>query len=452
MLPAQGDPTDMNRELASLYPAHLEYVTEATGRALEGAGFDGVLIAGGAQRMIFLDDMPYPYKVNPHLKWWVPVLDNPNCFLAVRPGHKPLLVYWQPADYWHKPASDPAGFWVEHFDVRVVAEPSDARRHLPADLSRFAAITEAEGEIEGWGLSSVNPDGLLDRLHFARAWKSEYEIECMRRANEAGARGHVAAAEAFTQGASEYDIHVAYMRATRHTENELPYGNIIALNEHAAILHYQFLDRETPSERRSFLIDAGATFHGYASDITRTYAGEASEFDELVQRMERAQQEICAMVRPGRDYREIHFYAHRKIGEILSDMKITSMSADAAYESGVTRTFLPHGVGHYIGLQTHDVGGFMADESGKTIAKPAEHPFLRLTRTVEESQVFTIEPGLYFIEMLLAELRRSEHSSAMNWEKIETLQPFGGVRIEDDVVVRRDGHENLTRAAFASVL
>lgn len=442
----------MNRDLASLYPAHLESVTAAATRALEAARLDGMIVVGGAQRMIFLDDMPYPYKVNPHLKWWVPILDNPNCFLSFRPGEKPTLVYWQPADYWHKPASDPEGFWVEHFDVKVVADPAQARELLPKDMSRFAAIAENDDELADWGLASINPDGLLDRLHFARAWKSEYEIECMRRANEAAARGHVAAAEAFRAGASEYAIHVAYMGATGHTESELPYGNIIALNEHAAILHYQFLDRDAPRDRLSFLIDAGATFHGYASDITRTYSSEDGGFDELVQRMESAQQELCAMIRPGRDYREIHFSAHRKVGEILADMKFTSMSADAAYESGITRTFLPHGIGHYIGLQTHDVGGFMADETGKTIPKPKDHPFLRLTRVVEDSQAFTIEPGFYFIDMLLEELRSSEHSAQMDWEKIDRFRPFGGVRIEDDVVVRKSGHENLTRAAFASAL
>lgn len=442
----------MNRELASLYPDHLSSVRTATERALEASGLEGLVVVGGAQRMIFLDDMPYPYKVNPHLKWWVPVLDNPNCLLSFKAGERPVLVYWQPADYWHKPASDPEGFWVEHFDVRVVRDPSEARAQLAEDLSQFGVIGENPEEVEDWGFASENPDGLLDRLHFARAWKSEYEIECMRRANEAAARGHVAAAEAFRAGATEYEIHLAYVRATGHTENELPYGNIIALNEHAAVLHYQMLEREHSSqERRSFLIDAGATFHGYASDITRTYSARNDEFDELVGRMDRAQQDICGMVRPGRDYREVHFFAHRKVGEILADMKFTSMSADAAYESGVTRTFLPHGVGHYIGLQTHDVGGFMADETGRTIPKPEGHPFLRLTRTVEEGQVFTIEPGLYFIDMLLAELREGAHAKEMNWERIDSFRPFGGVRIEDDIVVRSGGHENLTRAAFSSL-
>ena len=439
----------MNRELATLYPAHLDMVRSVHDRVLSETEYDGVIIAGGGQRMIFLDDMPYPFKANPHLKWWAPVVDNPHCYLIYTPGAKPRLIYWQPADYWHKTASYPTDFWVEHFDVHVIAEQSQARGAMPDDVSRYAFISEDEDP--AFAVSAVNPRGLLDRIDFARAWKTEYEIECMRRANESGARGHVAAERAFREGASEFEIHVDYLRASRHMEHELPYGNIIALNEHAAILHYQVPERMSPESRHSFLIDAGGQFNGYASDITRTWSGGDAGFTELVERMDEAQRQICSMVRPGRDYREVHFFAHRKVGEILSDMKFTTMSADGAYDSGLTRTFLPHGVGHYIGLQTHDVGGFLADDTGKTIAKPEGHPFLRLTRTAEERQVFTIEPGLYFIDMLLADLKQTDLASDVNWERVDAFRKFGGVRIEDDIVVRAEGHENLTRNAFKQI-
>lgn len=437
----------MNRDLASLYPTHLDAVRTSYDKALDASQYDGVIIAGGRQRMLFLDDNPYPFKVNPQLKWWLPVVDNPNCFLVYTPGSRPLFAYWQPVDYWHKPASNPEGYWVEHFDVRVIADAEELRQFLPNDTSRYAYIGEENYlNVE---VGAETPRGLVDRIDYARAWKSEYEIECMRRANEASVLGHRAAERAFQEGASEYEIHFAYTAAAGQTDNMLPYGNIVAVNEHAAVLHYQFLDRARPSERHSFLIDAGATFNGYASDITRTYSAGDAEFAELIERMDVAQRQICAMVKPGRDYREVHFFAHRKVGEILSDMKFTTLTAEAAYESGLTRTFLPHGVGHYIGLQVHDVGGFLADETGRTIAKPDNHPFLRLTRTVEERQAFTIEPGLYFIDMLLEELRSTELASSVNWDRVDRFRKFGGVRIEDDVVVRGDGHENLTRAAFS---
>ncbi|HVR44295.1 MAG TPA: Xaa-Pro dipeptidase, partial [Thermoanaerobaculia bacterium] len=297
-------------------------------------------------------------------------------------------------------------------------------------------------------LTNPNPPQLLNRLHYDRAWKTEYEIECMRRANEIGVRGHRAAERAFRDGASELDIHLEYLRASRHTEAELPYGNIIALNQHAAVLHYQHQERETPAAVHSFLIDAGASFNGYASDITRTWSSASDEFAELVASVDRLEQELCAAVRPGIDYREVHRMAHRKVAEVLRRHRFIEIDPEEAVTKGVTSAFFPHGIGHYIGLQVHDVGGFQADPEGNEIPKPEGHPYLRLTRVVEPGQVFTIEPGIYFIDSLLADLR-GKGGRGLNWDRIDAFRKYGGVRIEDDVVVRDEGVENLTRAAFA---
>ena len=90
----------------------------------------------------------------------------------------------------------------------------------------------------------------------------------MRQSNRIAVAGHKAAKNAFYEGASEYDIQQAYLKATQHIETETPYGNIVALNENTSILHYTSLERNVPQAHRSFLLDAGANFHGYASDIT----------------------------------------------------------------------------------------------------------------------------------------------------------------------------------------
>ena len=361
----------MEKELSELYPDHIRTLKDRHDRILAETGFDHVVIFGGSERTVFLDDYPYPFKVNPHFKAWVPVLSNPNCFLVYTPGQKPLLIYFRPVDYWHKPAGQPQGYWVEQFDIRMTGTLEDARVLLPAD-GRTALIGEADGEVESWGFGAVNPNELLDRIHYARAWKTDYEIECMRRANALGVRGHLAAVRAFRDGVSEYEIHLQYLRATAHNEAQLPYSNIIAINENASVLHYQHQEREAlaSEKRHSFLIDAGATFNGYASDITRTYSQRPDEFQDLVEAMDSSQQELCAEVHPGLDYRELHLSAHRKVAALLVRFGFVNMSADAAVESGVTRTFLPHGVGHLIGLQVHDVGGFMKEESGGSIPKP----------------------------------------------------------------------------------
>jgi len=134
---------------------------------------------------------------------------------------------------------------------------------------------------------------------------------------------------------------------------------------------------------------------------------------------------------------------------VLREHGFIRMSAESAVTSGVTSTFLPHGLGHPIGLQVHDVAGFQQNERGGTISRPDGHPYLRMTRALEPGMVVTIEPGLYFIDMLLAELRDKPVSADINWAKVDAFRQYGGIRIEDDVVCTDGVPENLTRDAFA---
>jgi Xaa-Pro dipeptidase len=201
---------------------------------------------------------------------------------------------------------------------------------------------------------------------------------------------------------------------------------------------------------RSFLIDAGASTAGYASDITRTYATpQAAEFQALIDSVDAAQQGFVAKVRAGQSYPELHIHAHHVLAGVLREHGFIRMSAESAVESGVSSAFFPHGLGHPIGLQVHDVAGFQQSEHGGTIARPAGHPYLRMTRVLEPGMVVTIEPGLYFIDMLLAELRDQPVSTDIDWAKVDAFRQYGGIRIEDDVVCTDGAPENLTRDAFA---
>ena len=134
---------------------------------------------------------------------------------------------------------------------------------------------------------------------------------------------------------------------------------------------------------------------------------------------------------------------------MLRDLNVVKMTPEAMLETGVSSIFFPHGLGHPIGLQVHDVAGFMESDAGGTLAKPDGHPFLRMTRTLEPGMVVTIEPGLYFIDLLLAKLKAGPHADAVGWGVVEHLRRFGGVRIEDDVHCTDGEPENLTRDAFA---
>ena len=441
---------DRLEKLATLYRAHTTVLKLRHDRALGATGYDHAVIFGGAQHIAFLDDHPYPFKVNPHFKWWVPVVDNPNCFIVYTPGVKPKLVFWQPIDYWYKPADTPSGWWTAPFDIEIIRNPEDAKNFIPKGHSAF--IGEWNDTFESWGDLEPNPDPLLTRLHYDRAYKTEYEIECIRGANEVGARGHIAAEKAYREGESEFEIHIAYLLGTLQAEEELPYANIIALNDHGSVLHYvnHVRQRHERHHRHSFLIDAGGQFNGYASDITRTHSEKRDEFRDLIKAMDSMQQSVCAEVKPKVNYIDLHVQAHQKIAQILADFKfVNDLDANAIVEKRISSAFFPHGLGHFLGLQVHDVGGFMKDNLGACIDKPEGHPYLRLTRVVEPSHVFTIEPGLYFTQPLLDELQKSDNAKFINWKKVDEFRKFGGIRIEDDIVVTDNGHENLTREAFA---
>jgi Xaa-Pro dipeptidase len=435
--------------LDQLYEQHVQTLTQRADRALAASGFDALVIHAGCPPTQFLDDQDYPFKVNPHFKAWVPILDNPQCLLVYAPGRRPRVLFHQPNDYWHQPAGLPQEPWTAAVDITPIADPAKAGTHW-AKLGRVAFIGPS-GCSPAVEVQSSNNAELLARLHYDRAVKTEYELECLRRANDLGAYGHLAALAAFRQGASEYEAHMQYLEACLQREEEMPYNNIVAYNEHAAILHYQHLDRRPPDELRSFLIDAGAQFRGYASDITRTHAASAGLYADLIVALNTAQMSLCGEIVAGRDYREVHLSAHRILGDLLQQFGLIKLPGQAALEQGVTSVFFPHGIGHLLGLQVHDVGGVMGSVQGGERKRPEGHPHLRLTRMLEPGVVVTVEPGIYLIDSLLRAANADARRPHIDWALVEALRPYGGIRIEDDVATTAAAPENMTRAAFAKL-
>jgi Xaa-Pro dipeptidase len=451
-LPWQRATTMSSEQTSTLgkhFPEHIQVLLARHQDALEDAGLDAIAIFSGRRKVAFLDDKTYPFEANPHFKSWLPLGDLEDSWILFKPGDKPLLVYHQPDDYWHKPPADPDGFWTAHFEIRIISKPEHASRVLPQEPSNTAFIGEESELAKTLGFTAVNPEVIVNRLHYGRAAKTDYELDCMREASRLAALGHQAAQSAFIQGRSELEIHQAYLAASQHTDADLPYSSIVALNENAAVLHYQHLERSAPSPVRSFLIDAGCTSNGYASDITRSYSKSDDEFGELITAMDKRQREMTQGARSGVDYRQLHLSAHFAIAGVLQQFGLVNLEPELIVETGISSAFFPHGLGHLLGLQVHDVGGFQKGNDGGFIERPAGHPHLRLTRTLAANQVLTIEPGLYFIEPLLDKLKENGLGRHLNWKRVDQFLPYGGIRIEDDVVIAENGEpENLTRDAF----
>ena len=434
--------------------AHLTALAGQWEQALEAHGFDAAVVPAGDSPMYFQDDQAPPFHPNPHFARFFPSDDCERSVLLLRPDAPPKVYFHQPAGYWHAPPALPN--WTAALDVAVyadVAELRDAVAKGLADVRRVALVGPAQTNEFNLPLANVNPKELVNRLLFDRATKTPFEAACIRDASAIAVRGHLAARDAFHNGGSEFDIHLAYLAASSQQEAKLPYPSIVALNEHAGVLHYQHYDRVRPPGTRSFLIDAGGRASGYHSDITRTYsATPGDDFDALVQAMDAQQQALAAAVRPGTSYIELQTRMHQAVAAVLVEFGLVRCSAESAFEQEITDVFVPHGLGHLLGLQTHDVGGRLADPDGNEVPPPERFPTLRYTRGIDVGHVITVEPGLYFIPMLLDALAAEPAGKDVDWPRVKAFLPCGGVRVEDNVLVGEDETENLTRPAFAAAL
>ncbi|MEL7061980.1 MAG: M24 family metallopeptidase, partial [Acidobacteriota bacterium] len=280
--------------------------------------------------------------------------------------------------------------------------------------------------------------------------KTDYEIALTRVACERAAEGHRAAHGCFLDGGSERDVTLAYLRAADQLEADLPYDAIVAFDEKAAVLHYENKRGADAAPGRLLLLDAGAGHHGYASDISRTWTVDDAPdaMRALVEGVDALERRLVEAIAPGRDFAELHLEAHRGVAELLHEVGIVRSSPAEAVDRQLTRAFFPHGIGHGLGLAVHEVGGRLADPDGGERTPPDGH-VLRTTRRLEPGHLVTIEPGLYFIPMLLEPWRQGADAAVVDWDLVDQLTPFGGVRIEDDVLCTDDGFEDLTRPLLA---
>jgi Xaa-Pro dipeptidase len=415
----------------TLHVAHVEELSRGLASALERTGFDALVVHSGTPlKRTDADDQYWPLRPTPHFQHWTP-LAEPGCLLIVVPGHKPVLVRPPVQSFWEAPAAPETDhFWSSFEVVERVPELPAGRIAFVGDDARAAAELK---------IPDVNPPELVRALDALRVRKTPYEVACLAEANRRAAAGHQELRRLFRDAdESELQLHLAFLGATRQDDAETPYKNIVALGKHAATLHHvSYEKRSRPAQ--SLLVDAGASFAGYGSDITRTWVkgggAAAGAFSQLVAGMEAMQQRLCSQVRVGMPYEELHDESHRQVARILREVGISRLPADELVSRGITRAFYPHGLGHSLGLQCHDVGCALRPPR-------QDNPFLRNTSEIAPRQVFTIEPGLYFIEALLAPLRKS---TDIDWKLVDALAAFGGIRIEDDVVVQERGIRNLTR-------
>lgn len=451
MTTRERDTATRDRELDRLYVAHVADLVVRYSRVLEAPdqaddAWDAIALHSGSpvKRSAF-DDQYWPLRPVPHWQHWLP-LAEPDCALIVRPGQRPRLVVPASRSFWERPAPPPTRAFLDVFEVSHVDDAAGVRALLGP--GRVAFLGEDAARAASWGLEpeAVAPSHLVRALDELRVRKTPYEIACLVEANRRARAGHQALRDAFREAdASELRLHLLYLEATAQDDWETPYKNIVALGPSAATLHHVAYGRRAEKrEAESLLVDAGATCRGYGADVTRTWikgdGAAASAFGHLVSGLEAVQQALCAAVRVGLPYEDLHEESHHRAAQLLREVGIVRGSVEEAVATGVTRAFYPHGLGHSLGLQTHDVGCGLKQPR-------ATNPFLRNTTVIAPDQVFTIEPGVYFIDELLGPVRAGPRGALVDWDLVDTLATLGGVRIEDDLLVTAgdDRIRNLTR-------
>ena len=161
--------------------------------------------------------------------------------------------------------------------------------------------------------------------------------------------------------------------------------------------------------------------------------------------MEKLELTLVAQIKPGMAYQDLHTSALQGIANLLVAHDLCTGTEGDLLAQEIPQLFMPHGVGHLLGIQVHDVGGHQQDISGASSSPPKHSPALRNTRVMEENMVFTVEPGFYFIPILLEPERAQARGKLINWQLVDELYPCGGIRVEDNIRVIADGAENLTR-------
>ena len=281
-------------------------------------------------------------------------------------------------------------------------------------------------------------------LNHIRRQKDEVELARMRAAERATSAGFAAIAPLIEPGRTEREVQIELEAAFfRNGGDFLAFETIVGGGPNSAVLHFPPTSRPF-ADGDLVLIDAGAEYRGYASDITRTYPASGrftSEQQEIYAIVQSAGAEATTTCTAGTEWREVHRTAALVIAAGLVELGLLRGQPESLVECGAQSVFFPHGVGHMVGLGIRDAGEVLR---GREPAE-GEFPRLRVDLPLETGHVFTVEPGIYFVQALIHDAEfRERHRDAVNWERAENMLGFGGIRIENNVLITDDGPEVLT--------
>lgn len=423
-----------------------------------------VVLQGGESPTRYCSDFEPVFRQESYFHWVFGV-EEPDCFgaLDVERGKAVVFVPKLPESYavWmgklHTCEHLAAKYAVD--EVLYVDELADALRTRGAqtlltlrgrnsDSGRMSKEAHFPG-IEGFKVDSMT---LYETIAELRVFKTPQELEVIRYTNKVSSDAHKEVMRRVRPGMFEYQLESVFLSWCYGTggARHVSYTCICGSGTNSAVLHYGHAG--APNDRAlqdgdMCLFDMGCEYYCYTSDITCSFPANGrftADQRGIYNAVLAASTAVLAALRPGVLWPDMHRLAERIMLAALRDMGLLRGDLDSMMEARLGATFMPHGLGHFMGLDTHDVGGYLSKEP----PRPTEAGLkcLRTARALQAGMVITVEPGCYFIECLLDQALESPTlSQFLVPEELKRFRHFGGVRIEDDVLITQDGHENLTQ-------
>jgi len=422
-----------------------------------------VMLQGGASRMKYDTDREFLFEQESFFQYLFGVKE-PGFYGAIQVGTgKTILFMPRLPEEWGvwMGRIQPPGHFQDTYEVDEVLFTDEIVSTLaamkPASLLLLLGKNSDSGamsipaQFPGIENFKTNFDILSPELVECRVHKSDAEAQLLRWINEIASNAHVQVMRKMAPGLMEYQMEAEFLHSIyeRGGCRFTAYTCICGCGPNSATLHYGH--QGAPNDRQltdgnMFLNDSGAQYHGYASDITCSYpvngkfTAPQKDIYEAVLDANRAVQKA---MKPGIPWPDMHRLAVRTIAERLKEIGIIRGSMDELLAMHIPALFMPHGLGHFMGLDVHDPGGY--PEGVSRIDEPGIRS-LRAGRVLETGMVITVEPGIYFIDAILdPALANRSISHLLVPEKLKHFRRFGGIRIEDDVLVTSNGAENLTR-------
>jgi len=304
-------------------------------------------------------------------------------------------------------------------------------------LSNLFGLTVAE-------VAENVSQALIRAVVAQRSIKTAAEVAEIEEALTVTAGMYSAAMRAAGPGRSEAEVAAALRLPALANDRQLAFLPIVTV--HGEVLHNESY-ANTLQDGQLLLVDSGAeSARFYASDVTRTFPVSGrflAEQRDIYRVVLRAQLEAIAAASPGRTNRDVHLSAARATAEGLRELGLMQGDVDEAVAEGAHALFFPHGIGHMLGLDVHDM-----EDLGDAVGYPEGEPrseqfglgFLRLAKPLEPGFVITIEPGVYFIPALIDRWQaEGRHTDFIRYDRLEPFKSFGGIRIEDDVLITDAG-------------